>query len=221
MRQDIKGIIFDLDGTLANTLPLCIRAFRQSVEPLALRPVSDEEIIATFGPSEEGTIMTLIPDHYEAGIVNYLQFYQTLHDLCPEPFQGIRELLVRLQENSVRIAMVTGKGRHSTEISLRQFGLSSFFEIIETGSPAGPRKADGIEKVLAEWPGLGKGEVLYVGDAPSDISASRKAGIPVVAAAWAETAEAEVLKVLGPDALFYSLDDFVDWLFPAAPAPAE
>jgi phosphoglycolate phosphatase/pyrophosphatase PpaX len=215
MKQKIKGIIFDLDGTLANTLPLCIRAFRQSVEPLALRPVSDEEIIATFGPSEEGTIMSLIPDHYEEGIVNYLQFYETLHDLCPEPFQGIRELLVRLKEQSVRIAMVTGKGRHSTGISLQQFGLGPFFEIIETGSPSGPRKAEGIEKVLAEWPDLEKAEVLYVGDAPSDITASRKAGIPVAAAAWAETAEPEVLKALGPDALFYSLDEFVEWLFPA------
>lgn len=49
--QKIKGVIFDLDGTLANTLPLCIQAFRQSVEPLTLQPLSDEEIIATFGPS--------------------------------------------------------------------------------------------------------------------------------------------------------------------------
>jgi phosphoglycolate phosphatase/pyrophosphatase PpaX len=218
MRQKIKGIIFDLDGTLANTLPLCILAFRQSVEPLALRPVSDEEIIATFGPSEEGTIMTLIPDHYEEGIANYLQFYERLHERCPEPFPGIRELLVRLQVHSIRIAMVTGKGRHSTDISLRQFGLDTFFEIIETGSPAGPRKAEGIEKVLSEWPELEKGEVLYLGDAPSDITASHKVGIHVAAAAWAETAEPEVLKALGPDAIFYSLDEFEEWLFPILPA---
>jgi phosphoglycolate phosphatase/pyrophosphatase PpaX len=48
----IKGVIFDLDGTLANTLPLCIQAFRQSVEPLTLKPLSDAEIIATFGPMD-------------------------------------------------------------------------------------------------------------------------------------------------------------------------
>ena len=210
--KKFKGIIFDLDGTLANTLPLCIRAFRQSVEPLAGKPVSDEEIIATFGPSEEGTIMTLVPDHYEQGIANYLQFYADLHDMCPEAFPGIRDLLVRLQESSVRIGMVTGKGRHSTAISLEQFGLTAFFEIIETGSPSGPRKAEGIEKVLVKWSDLDREEVLYVGDAPSDITASRKAGVPVVGAAWAETAEPEALQALGPDELFYSLDDFTEWL---------
>ena len=44
--QKIKAVIFDLDGTLANTLPLCIRAFREAVSPLIQRPLTDEEIIA-------------------------------------------------------------------------------------------------------------------------------------------------------------------------------
>src|SRR5262245_27348564 len=131
----IKGVIFDLDGTLANTLPLCIQAFRQSVEPLTLKPLSDAEIIATFGPSEEGTIMTLVPEHYEKGIVNYLNFYESLHDMCPDPFPDIRELLDQLRAKGVYIAMVTGKGRHSTDTSLRRFGLTGYFGIVETGSP--------------------------------------------------------------------------------------
>lgn len=220
--EKLKGIIFDLDGTLANTLPLCIKAFRQSVEPLALKPVSDEEIIATFGPSEEGTIMTLIPEHYEQGIVNYLQFYETLHDMCPEPFAGIKDILARLKNAGIRIAMVTGKGEHSTAISLEQFGLSSFFEIVETGSRSGPRKKLGIKNVLTAWSDLRKDEVLYVGDAPSDITASREAGVAVAAAAWAETADVAVLRLMQPDAICYTLDEFGDYLFSliAASAPA-
>jgi phosphoglycolate phosphatase-like HAD superfamily hydrolase len=132
--------------------------FRQSIEPLALRALSDEEIIATFGPSEEGTIQTLIPDHYEQGIVNYLQFYESLHDICPDPFPGIAALLNQIKAKGIRIAMVTGKGQHNT--------------------------------------------------------ASRKAGIRVVAAAWAETAEPKKLKAQNPDHLFYSIDEFAAWLSP-------
>ena len=210
--KKFKGIIFDLDGTIADTLPLCIKAFRQSVEPLALKPISDEEIIATFGPSEEGTIMTLIPKHYDQGIVNYLQFYETLHDMCPDPFAGIRELLTALKERGIRLAMVTGKGVHSTAISLRQFGLTDFFEIVETGSSAGPRKVDGILTVLAAWSNIHTSEVLYVGDAPSDITASRKAGIPVAAAAWAKTADAETLVALEPDEIFNTVGEFSHWI---------
>src|ERR1700731_2674840 len=112
--RKIKAVIFDLDGTLANTLPLCIRAFRESVSPLIHRSVTDEEIIATFGPSEEGTIMALAPDHYARGVADYLHFYKAYHESCPRPFDGIRELLQVLQEKGVRIGMVTGKGKHST-----------------------------------------------------------------------------------------------------------
>ena len=209
----IKGIIFDLDGTIGNTLPLCIQAFRQSIEPLALKTLSDKDIIATFGPSEEGTIQTLVPEHYEQGIVNYLQFYESLHDLCPAPFPGIAQILHDLRSKNIRIAMVTGKGKHSTAISLKKFGLEGLFEQIETGSPIGPVKEAGINAVLQQWKDLGKSTVIYVGDAPSDITASRKAGIPVIAAAWAETAEPEKLKALNPDQLFYSIEEFTTWLF--------
>ncbi|MEO6455514.1 MAG: HAD hydrolase-like protein [Ginsengibacter sp.] len=82
--QKIKAVIFDLDGTLANTLPLCIKAFRQSVEPLIMRSISDAEIIATFGPSEEGTIMALAPGNYDKGIADYLHFYESLHEFMSQ-----------------------------------------------------------------------------------------------------------------------------------------
>ena len=208
----ISAVIFDLDGTLANTLPLCIQAFRQSVEPLVQRSISDAEIIATFGPSEEGTIMALAPGYYDKGVEDYLHYYEDLHDMCPVAFDGIRELLENLKKDGVRIAMVTGKGKHSTDISLRYFALTHFFEFIETGSPNGPRKAEGIQMILDKWKDLPKNEVIYVGDAPSDIIASKKVGIPVVGAAWAETAEPEKLIELEPDAIFYSVEKFATWV---------
>lgn len=211
--KKIKAVIFDLDGTLANTLPLCIQAFRQSVEPLIKRSVSDAEIVATFGPSEEGTIMALAPDHYEKGVTDYLHFYKSLHTICAVPFIGIKELLNTLKDKCVHIAMVTGKGKHSTHISLKYFELTHFFEIIETGSPNGARKAEGIQIILDSWKDVSNDEVIYVGDAPSDIIASKKAGIPVVAAAWAETAEPEKLQALKPEEIFYTIADFSNWLY--------
>lgn len=126
--KKIKAVIFDLDGTLANTLPLCIEAFRQSVEPLINRSISDAEIIATFGPSEEGTIMALAPDHYDKGVADYLYFYKNLHGMCPKPFDGIKELLVALKNKEVHVAMVTGKGKYSTAISLQYFALTHFLK---------------------------------------------------------------------------------------------
>ena len=209
----IRAVIFDLDGTLGNTLPLCIQAFRQSVEPLINRSISDAEIIATFGPSEEGTIMALAPNHYDKGVSDYLHFYENLHEMCPVPFDGIKEVLENLKNKGVHISMVTGKGKHSTNISLKYFDLTHFFEIIETGSPDGARKAEGIQIILNSLKDIKSNEVIYVGDATSDIIASRKVGVQVVAAAWADTTEPEKLKELKPDELFYTTKDFSSWLF--------
>lgn len=212
MIKTISTVIFDLDGTLANTLPLCIRAFRASIEPLANRALSDQEIIATFGPSEEGTIMKLAPDHYEQGVADYLAYYKAFHDMCPTAFDGIPELLAMLNAGGVALAMVTGKGPASTQITLSQFRLAEYFRAIETGSPSGPVKAIGIRKVLEILGINDNNQAIYVGDAPSDIIASREVGIPVIGAAWAETTDARALEALNPDALFYSVADFSAWL---------
>ncbi|WP_207536319.1 HAD family hydrolase [Desertivirga arenae] len=212
MISKIKAVIFDLDGTLADTLPLCIEAFRHSVQPLINRSVSDSEIISTFGPSEEGTIMALIPDHYEKGVADYLYHYERLHPNFPVPFDGIEELLAILKNRGVRIAMVTGKGQKSADVSLNHFKMRHFFEVIETGSPKGSRKAEAIKLLLDGWSDIEKEEVIYVGDAPSDITASRAAGVAVIAAAWAETTEAEKLIELEPDEVFYTVANFSSWL---------
>lgn len=207
----IKAVIFDLDGTIADTLPLCIAAFKKSIEPLLGKMISEQEIVATFGPSEEGTIRRLIPMHEEAGVRAYLEYYEALHDTCPAPFPGIRELLTLLKENGVPLAMVTGKGIHSTRLSLAQFALSSFFEVLETGSPEGPNKINGIRSVLRRL-GVTAAEGLYVGDAVSDIRYCKEIGIPIAAAAWASTADEKALRALQPEHLFLTVGAFHQWI---------
>lgn len=213
-----RAVLFDLDGTLADTLPLCIRAFRHAIEPAAGRPVSDAEIVATFGPSEEGTVRALVPDHYDAALAAYLHHYERLHGDCPAPFAGIAALLRDLRRQGVRLGMVTGKGARSTVVSLRQFGLEDMFEIVETGSPHGPRKTEALQAILAAW-GMAAAEVVYVGDAPGDITAARAAGVAVVSAAWAGTADPAALRALDPDLLAATVDALRSWLWPRLAAP--
>lgn len=210
--QTIKAVIFDLDGTIANTIPLCIQSFRKAIEPLINRPLSDEDIIATFGPSEEGTILALAPEHFDQCISDYFRIYEDLHDMCPTPFAGIVDLLTTLQNKQVRIAMVTGKGKYCTDLTLKKFGIPQFFEIIETGQPSGPNKVEGIQNVVDYFENIAKNEMVYIGDTPGDIVASKQVGISIFAAAWADTAETQKLKELKPDGLFYRIEDLKEWL---------
>ena len=207
----IKAVIFDLDGTVGNTLPLCIAAFRMAVEPLAGKTLSDEDIIATFGPSEEGTIMKLVPGHYQQGVESYLRHYEELHNMCPLPFEGMRELIQKLKSAGIIVAMVTGKGQKSCEITLNRYDMRHLFDKIETGSPDGQRKKEGIRAVLDSF-GLKPSEAVYVGDAPSDIEACHQIEVPIIAAAWAETADPQGLISFNPLRIFYSVPEFSDYL---------
>lgn len=207
----IRGVIFDFDGTLADTLPLCIRAFRSSIEPHLGRSISDAEIIATFGPAEEGTIKALIPHAFDEGVAAYLHHYEQYHADYPALFPGVEDLLKQLQAKNAPLALVTGKGERSAGLSLRFYQLTPYFSAFGYGDLGAVSKTRNINRIVAEW-ALLPSEVLYVGDAPSDITACRKAGVPIAAAAWASTAEPDMLASMQPDALFASIDSFQNWL---------
>lgn len=203
----IKAMIFDLDGTIGNTLPLCIKAFRIVIEPFMEKSISDEEIVATFGPTEEGTIKALIPEYYQEGVEQYLYHYKALHEECSKPFEGIVNIIRELKKKGILIAMVTGKGKKSTDITLEHFEIADLFEWIETGSISGNRKCDGISCVLNHFK-IKPEEAYYIGDAPSDIVAARQVGVRMISAAWSEMINLGELKRLKPDKLFGTIKEF-------------
>lgn len=65
--------------------------------------------------------------------------------MCPNPFEGISDLLQNLRNRNIRLAM--GMGRFSTAISLKEFKLEDCFEKIETGKLPEPRKPEGISSM--------------------------------------------------------------------------
>lgn len=132
-RMPLKGFIFDLDGTLGDTLPVCFAAFRETFRFYLGRDYSDREIRAMFGPTEEGILQKLLAEHWEEGLRHYLDAYREAHALCAEPFPGMREALDLLRANNVRLAVVTGKGPRSAELSLEALGLVDAFDMVEIG----------------------------------------------------------------------------------------
>jgi len=89
--------------------------------------------------------------------------------------------------------------------------LDGLFEPVETGSPTGVVKTAALTRVVTAW-GVKPEQVIYVGDAVSDVRAAHEAGVLAVAAAWAPTAVAAELEALRPHALFTDAADFHAWL---------
>ena len=207
----LQGVIFDLDGTLADTLDLCIEAFQYAIKAHTGDDLSPAEVVALWGPTEEGVLRAAVGPEWEDSVETFLSEYERLHVSVPEPFPGIRSLLDHLVTVGVPLAVVTGKGPRSAQISLEVLGIEDAFNAVEAGSIDGAIKAQKISHIVEEW-GVPPATVVYIGDHPHDAIEAHKAGTVAVAAAWSKHTDIEALRRSGPDEYFDSSRDFAAWL---------
>lgn len=202
----MKLVLFDFDGTIADTLPLCLHAFQAALTPYAGHMMTVEEISKTFGYNEEGMIHLLVPGHEKEALADYLSAYERLHGECSALFDGIPELFADLKSNGMKVCLVTGKGEPSCAISLRYFGLENTFDAVRTGSPEGDIKAKNFVSLIRQF-GFDPAECVYVGDAVTDVTESQKAGIACYSACWSGTANRAALEAVNPGRVLGSLDE--------------
>ena len=210
----IQGIIFDLDGTLADTLPVCFAAFRMTFEEFAPdEDWTDAKIAAMFGPSELGIIRRVIkdPNLWHEAHRSFLNHYADSHGICSGPFAGIVRVLDQLRERGVAIAIVTGKGAESAETSLVKLGLAARFSTVVAGSVDGIVKPQAIRSVVEDW-ALPADSVAYLGDAPSDVENAREAGVIALSAVWSPGSDPDACAAMNPDALFRTVEEFEGWI---------
>jgi phosphoglycolate phosphatase-like HAD superfamily hydrolase len=208
----VRGILFDLDGTLADTLPVSFAAFRAVLRAATGRTLTNAEILGRFGPSERGVFAGLLPErHVDAAYVAFLERYRREHRRCRRPFDGIVGALEELRTAGMRMAVVTGKGPDSAAISLDTLGLTPYFEFVEAGSDEGAAKPACMRRVLDAW-GLPASEAVAIGDSPSDARAAAEAGVAAFGAAWAPHVVPERLRSAGVAELFHRVDEWTSWL---------
>jgi phosphoglycolate phosphatase-like HAD superfamily hydrolase len=198
-------LIFDFDGTIADTLGVCIAAFQDTIVSHGGPELSADEVRALFGPTESGVLRKVLGDGWRDALTTYLVRYAELHTLQPLPFPGIFSLLRELERLGIHRGIVTGKGMGSTMISLRILGLDGHFDDIGAGSIDGVVKAEAIAEMYTKW-GIEPERTAYVGDSLGDIDEARKAGVVPIAAAWAPNADAAGLAAREPAALFTDVD---------------
>ncbi|WP_018924859.1 HAD family hydrolase [Salsuginibacillus kocurii] len=182
----MKAVVFDFDGTLADTLPNCIQAFQYVFKTYDEKAYNDEEIKKMFGPSEQDIIReNLRSDHKEQAIEAYYETYTTHHKEYVEDNKEITELLSYLKDKGYVMGIVTGKGRRSLDISLDMLGMSEMFDVIVTGDDVDRVKPDpeGVHNALA---GLKTtpAEAMFFGDSDADMEAGLEAGLITVGVQW-------------------------------------
>ncbi|MGC8652668.1 MAG: HAD family hydrolase [Candidatus Kryptoniota bacterium] len=178
-------VVFDLDGTLVDTAKLIFDSFNFVLKRYQGTVMSPEEIRKYFGPPEDIAIKKIMGEtNFEQIWEDYLQYYRS-HLFETAVFPGIVELLTDLKTQRIKLAVFTGKGNETTELTLAYHGLRDFFDMVVTGSIVKNHKPDreGLELIMNSL-GVGVGEAVLVGDSIADYKAAAAAGIDFVAALY-------------------------------------
>lgn len=211
--QRFVGLIWDVDGTLSDTLDLCVDAIRTAIVRHGGPTLSPTEVTSMFGPTEEGILKRVLGEHDgEVAAETYLELYEDGHR-APRAFGGVIELIRDLAATGVLMGVVTGKGARSAAITLRALEIDSLFDPVVAGSEAGSIKVQAIQEVVQGWH-VDPSAVAYIGDAISDVTHARAAGVVPVSAAWKSDADLERLAALQPAAIVGDTDELAAWLKP-------
>ncbi len=207
----LKGIIFDIDGTLTSTNELIFKSFNHIAKKYLDRTFTDKEIIALFGPTEDVILKEWCGENFETAKKDYYEFYKSHHHIA-NLYPGIKELLDYLKTNGFLLAIFTGKGRQASLITLEELSIINYFDIIVTGDDVTNHKpsSEGIMKFVNEY-NLKKDEVLMIGDSVADVRASQEAGIRIASALW-DSYAAEKVKNLGSDYYFNTVEELREFL---------
>lgn len=180
-------VVFDLDGTLADTAPDLAAALNHALAEMGRRPIPAEEVrrmvghgarallrkgLAATGAMSEELVAQGFPlfiDYYEAHIADHTR-----------PFEGVETALGALDAQGVRLAICTNKLEGLTHDLIAALGWTGRFNAIVGGDTLPQRKPDPapVHEVIKR---AGGGRAAFVGDSISDTDAARAAGIPCVA----------------------------------------
>ncbi|MFL0249420.1 HAD family hydrolase [Clostridium neuense] len=202
----IKMVAFDFDGTIADTIPMCIEAFKKSVSPYTGHDLTNNEIVQTFGLNETGMVKAVVKDNWESALQDFYYFYEKMHDRCKEPFSGICDLIKYLKDKDIVVALITGKGQRSCDISLKKLGMDNYFSDIMVGDEIRYNKAESISRLLKKY-SVNNDEFYYIGDALSDVMACSEIGATCLSAAWSDGVDLEEMRKVNPNYIFNNIYD--------------
>jgi N-acetyl-D-muramate 6-phosphate phosphatase len=203
----VRAVLFDLDGTLADTAPDLARALNRlrterglgPVPPAVTRPHTSKGARGLLGAG-----MGIEPGHdsYAALRERFLDYYG--QSLCVDTklFGGVPELLDALRGKSVRWGVVTNKPGRFTDPLMRRLDPEGTASCIVSGDTT-PKAKPFPEPLLhaARELRLPPAQCLYLGDDLRDVQAARAAGMPVVVAAWGYLGDAGDPASWGADAV--------------------
>ena len=176
----LRAAVFDLDGTLVDSLPLVLQSIAHGIEPFAPQPTMD--IFAHLGGPPERFLAGLVSDpRHVPEAARRMEAYHRENFHLIEPFAGVREFLQRLREHGVLTAIWTGRDRASTEPLLVSHGLAGWLSEVVCGDDFPTHKPDpeGLRAIMQRL-GVEPVETVFAGDADVDVLGGAACGVDTI-----------------------------------------
>ena len=205
----IRAVLYDFDGTLADSTELTMRCYRHTMRTHLGEVPPDDVWLSGFGTTLDAQLRRFgrTPDEVAAMLDTYREHQNQIHDELLRPFPGTADTVAELERRGYGLAIVTSKRRRVALRGMELCGLVRHFDVIITPEDVAEAKPH-PEPVLAavERLGVAPHQALFVGDSPHDVAAGRAAGARTAAALWGPFPR-EVLEEAGPDAFLREQQD--------------
>lgn len=196
----VHAVLFDLDGTLVDTIELILTSFRYATEAVLGQVVPDDVLLSDIGTPLAAQMEKIAPGRAEELVRAYRVHNHEHHDLLAKRFEGIEEMLVEIKRRGYPVGVVTSKLNAGALRGLELFGLDGFVDFIVGADDVSIHKPDPFPLFhAADILGIPLSECVYVGDSPHDMAAAVAGGAVGVAALWGPF-DRDV--VLGPEPPF-------------------
>lgn len=186
-KETVKTVLFDMDGTLLDTLADLQDSVNHVLQAHGYPERTPEEIRTFVGNGAAVLMRRALPALVdEAEFANLLEeycaWYQTHNCVKTKPYEGVTELLEKLQKEGIRVGIVSNKPHEATKALAARFfpGVAAFGQVRDLS----PKPSPALVELALRQLGAEKDDTVYVGDSEVDIATGQNAGIPVYSVSW-------------------------------------
>lgn len=194
-------ILFDLDGTLIDSVDLIVQSARHAFTVCGEEAPPDAEWLADLGMPLKTMFgrFGATGDRLDRLVAGYREFQNANHDRLVQPYMEVDTVLHRLSEANFRLGIVTSKAGPIARRGLALLGLEGWFETIVGLESCANHKPhpEPVHTALSRL-GVEPSDAVFIGDSPHDMAAGRAAGVRTAAALWGPFSRAQ-LEPTAPD----------------------
>ncbi len=210
-------VLFDLDGTLADTIPLIVASYQHAFRTVTGEEVGEDRARSWIGRPLLAALLEESPEHGRELDRVYREWNLANTARLIRRYDGVPHLLEGLRAAGVVVGVVTSKRRDTARLALEAVGIADLVEVLAGLEDTDRHKPDPAPLLHgAGVLGVDPAACVYVGDAVVDVGAARAAGMDAVAVTWG-AGDAAALEAAGPVTTVHDVPQLEAVLLPARP----